>query len=95
MECFIKQPFLNEFLLFVKDNEDNGNLSDSDSDVPDELKQDYIDEVTGEGRSNRSFELFNFIAYIAQFFNRMGVLGIGGGLYNFVLFFSKLREIDQ
>ncbi|XP_062608119.1 syndetin-like isoform X1 [Saccostrea cucullata] len=35
------------------DDEDNGNLSDSDSDVPDELKQDYIDELTGEGRSNR------------------------------------------
>lgn len=29
-------------------------MSDSDSDVPDELKQDYIDELTGEGKSNRS-----------------------------------------
>ncbi|XP_022337065.2 syndetin-like isoform X3 [Crassostrea virginica] len=35
------------------DDEDNGNLTDSDSDVPDELKQDYIDEVTGEDRPSR------------------------------------------
>lgn len=41
-----------DFFTGSLDDEDNGNLSDSDSDVPDELKQDYIDEVTGEGRSN-------------------------------------------
>ncbi|XP_011444074.3 syndetin isoform X1 [Magallana gigas] len=41
-----------DFFAGSLDDEDNGNLSDSDSDVPDELKQDYIDEVTGEGRSN-------------------------------------------
>lgn len=38
----------------MQDDEDNGNLTDSDSDVPDELKQDYIDEVTGEDRPSRS-----------------------------------------
>ncbi|XP_048779720.2 syndetin-like isoform X2 [Ostrea edulis] len=38
------------------DDEDNGDLSDSDSDVPDELKQDYIDELTGEGKSNRQIK---------------------------------------
>ncbi|XP_041367289.1 syndetin-like [Gigantopelta aegis] len=36
------------------DNDHDGyGDSDSDSDVPDELKQDYIDELTGETRSHR------------------------------------------
>lgn len=37
--------------MFYQDSE--GNDSDSDSDIPDELKQDYIDEITGEARSHR------------------------------------------
>ncbi|XP_033752043.1 syndetin-like isoform X2 [Pecten maximus] len=36
------------------DDEDGGG-SDTDSDEPDELKQDYIDELTGEAQSNRQF----------------------------------------
>lgn len=33
-----------------------GNDSDSDSEIPDELKQDYIDELTGEARSHRHYK---------------------------------------
>ncbi|XP_060086337.1 syndetin-like [Ylistrum balloti] len=36
------------------DDEDGGG-SDTDSDEPDELKQDYIDELTGEAQSNRQY----------------------------------------
>lgn len=37
------------------DDEDRGG-SDTDSDEPDELKQDYIDELTGEAQSNRQYK---------------------------------------
>lgn len=86
MECSIQQPFLNEFLLSVQDDEDNGNLSDSDSDVPDELKQDYIDEVTGEGRSNRSFEL------LISLHNRSTEDAGGGGDFSGIIFFEAQRN---
>ena len=38
--------------VFLQDN-DSGqeDFSDSDSDIPDELKNDYIDELTGETHS--------------------------------------------
>jgi len=38
-------------MLFSQEEEDNGEFSDSDSDVPEELKQDFIDELTGETHS--------------------------------------------
>ena len=35
-------------LLFQDDDSGQEDFSDSDSDIPDELKHDYIDELTGE-----------------------------------------------
>jgi hypothetical protein len=44
--------------------------SDSDSDVPDELKQDYIDELTGETHSRYVdvISLFKFLRDLLNFF---------------------------
>ena len=36
------------YVLFQDNESDQEDFSDSDSDIPDELKQDYIDELTGE-----------------------------------------------
>ena len=44
---------LTNVLFYIQDSGGEGNESDSDSDIPDELKQDYIDELTGEARSHR------------------------------------------
>lgn len=35
----------------MQDHEDGYGDSDSDSDIPEELKKDYIDELTGEAHS--------------------------------------------
>ena len=35
-------------VLFQDNESGQEDFSDSDSDIPDELKQDYIDELTGE-----------------------------------------------
>ncbi|XP_076113826.1 syndetin-like isoform X4 [Mytilus galloprovincialis] len=42
--------------VFSYSFDSEGNDSDSDSDIPDELKQDYIDEITGEARSHRQYK---------------------------------------
>ncbi|KAK3102020.1 hypothetical protein FSP39_008187 [Pinctada imbricata] len=42
--------------FFAGSWEEDDNDSDSDSDVPEELKQDYIDELTGEAKSNRNLK---------------------------------------
>ncbi|CAG5128982.1 unnamed protein product [Candidula unifasciata] len=46
--CPVKSNFN---ILQLMDHEDGYGDSDSDSDVPDELKKDYIDELTGEAHS--------------------------------------------
>lgn len=38
------------------DSSGEGNDSDSDSEIPEELKQDYIDELPGEARSHRNYK---------------------------------------
>ena len=44
-------------MFYKQDSCGEGNDSDSDSEIPDELKQDYIDELTGEARSHRLVNL--------------------------------------
>ena len=58
--------------MVIQDQEDGYGDSDSDSDIPDELKHDYIDELTGETHSYRWVQVNHFyfchIVHLTFFF---------------------------
>ena len=45
LQIYIKPKY---YFQYTKEENGAGSDSDDDSDVPDELKQDYVDEMTGE-----------------------------------------------